>query len=83
MITGSALVIVGGLFAYDATTYAERHVDKVPESIINFQLERGGPKNLKIANHLVDDSDPSRRGCEGKQRLVIVGGGWGVSHQFH
>lgn len=79
VITGSALAVIGGLLAYDATTYADKHVDNVPDEVMHFELGRGGKKNLKIADHLVDDDDPSRRACGGKQRLVIVGGGWGVS----
>jgi len=79
VIAASALVVVGGLLAYDATTYADKHVENVPDEILHFELGRGGKKNLKIADHLVDDNDPSRRACGGKQRLVIVGGGWGVS----
>lgn len=80
VITGSALVIIGGLLAYDATTYANKHTERVPEEVMHFKLERGGKKNLKVAKHMVDDSDPRSRASGEKQRLVIVGGGWGVSN---
>lgn len=79
VITGSALVVIAGLLAYDATTYADKHVENVPDEMMHFELARGGKKKLKVANHMVDDNDPSRRASGGKQRLVIVGGGWGVS----
>ena len=41
--------------------------------------KRGGPKGLKIAEVLVDDNDGGLRDASaGKQKLVIVGGGWGA-----
>ncbi|KAK4692762.1 NADH:quinone reductase (non-electrogenic), partial [Phenoliferia sp. Uapishka_3] len=41
---------------------------------------RGGPKNLKIAQVLVDDFDERCKDSSTpeKQKLVIVGGGWGA-----
>jgi NADH dehydrogenase len=43
--------------------------------------ERGGKKNLKVATVLMDDQDERMIASsgEGKKKLVIVGGGWGVS----
>lgn len=39
---------------------------------------RGGPKNLPIAEHFVDDDDsPEKRNQKHKPKLVILGTGWG------
>ena len=42
--------------------------------------ERGGPKNLPVARaSLSDEEDEENKKLSSKPRLVIVGGGWGVS----
>lgn len=79
VIAGSFAVALAGLFAYDASTYRHKHLEKVNVSDLAVEPERGGPKQLKIARALVDDQDEGRIGSSDKQRLVIVGGGWGVS----
>jgi NADH dehydrogenase len=72
-------VLVVAFFAYDAST--NREADKlidIPVSEAALSPRRGGPKNLPIANILVDDED-----CEAmlaqkdKPKLVILGTGWG------
>lgn len=71
--------LVLAFFVYDATTYREdlTYAD-VPVSQNALEPRRGGPKNLPIAETLVDDDD-----CEGmarqkyKPKLVILGSGWG------
>jgi NADH dehydrogenase len=80
VIAASFGVALAGLFAYDASTYRHKHLDKVNVADLAVEPERGGPKQLKIARALVDDDqDEQRRSNKDKQRLVIVGGGWGVS----
>lgn len=72
-------VFVVAFFAYDASTYreADKLID-IPVSEAALSPRRGGPKNLPIANILVDDED-----CEAmlaqkdKPKLVILGTGWG------
>ena len=81
--TGGFIIASGFLvlafFIYDATTYREdlTYAD-IPVSKNALEPRRGGPKNLPIAETLVDDDD-----CEGRSRqkhkpkLVILGSGWG------
>lgn len=81
--TGGFILVSGGLvlafFVYDATTYREdlSYTD-IPVSETALKPKRGGPKNLPIAEVLVDDDD-----CDAmtrqkyKPKLVILGSGWG------
>ncbi|KAI9713554.1 MAG: hypothetical protein M1820_000936 [Bogoriella megaspora] len=71
--------VVVALFIYDATTYSEEPtaVD-IPVSEFALNPRRGGPKNLPIAEHFVDDDDtPGKREQKHKPKLVILGTGWG------
>jgi NADH:ubiquinone reductase (H+-translocating) len=66
-------------FAYDATTYREEltYAD-VPVSKRALEPKRGGPKNLPIAEVLVDDDDSEEMSRQKhKPKLVILGSGWG------
>jgi NADH dehydrogenase len=46
--------------------------------MIALDPQRGGPKNLPIAEHLVDDDDsPEMHNQKHKPKLVILGTGWG------
>ncbi|TGZ84112.1 FAD/NAD(P)-binding domain-containing protein [Ascodesmis nigricans] len=82
-IFGFATLTVGGLvvalFVYDATTYkdeAEKYDIGVSEIALNPRT--GGPKNLPIAEVLVDAEDLGNlKQAAGKPRLVILGTGWG------
>ncbi|OAX83910.1 hypothetical protein ACJ72_01723 [Emergomyces africanus] len=72
-------VLVTGFFVYDATTY---HRDLVSQDIFVSELalnpRRGGPKNLPIADVMVDDDDSEiMREQKDKPKLVILGTGWG------
>lgn len=66
-------------FAYDATTYkAKTECGDVPVSEAALSPKRGGPKNLPIAEILVDDEDsPEMIEQKEKPKLVILGTGWG------
>lgn len=80
---GGFVLITGGLvvafFIYDASTYREdlSYTD-IPVSENALEPRRGGPKNLPIAEVLVDDDDcPENSGQKHKPKLVILGSGWG------
>lgn len=74
------LAIGTGIFIHDAFTYTDKHVDRVPINPLSLSPEKGGPNNLPVLNVLVDDDDDDEhRKLAKKPRLVIVGGGWGVS----
>ena len=70
--------LVVGFFVYDATTYKETYASTdIPVSETALSPRRGGPKNLPIAECLVDDDDSPRNiDQKGKPRLVILGTGW-------
>lgn len=79
--SGVAVVAIafGAFFIYDASTYSEGSVaSEIHVSPLALNPRRGGPKNLPIAEVLIDDDE-----CEeslerkNKPRLVILGGGWG------
>ena len=76
MISGGLVV---AFFLYDASTYREdlSYTD-IPVSEDALQPRRGGPKNLPIAEVLVDDDDcPENSRQKHKPKLVILGSGWG------
>lgn len=81
--TGIFIVVSGtlvvGFFVYDASTYREEANQEdtvVAEAALS--PRRGGPKNLPIAEVLVDDEDsPELREQKDKPKLVILGTGWG------
>lgn len=77
MLFGAGLV--GAFFVYDASTYRTDadNVD-IPVSQIALNPRRGGPKNLPIAEVLVDDHDCDIKvEQKDKPKLVILGTGWG------
>jgi len=76
-LVSSGLVLA--FFVYDASTYREdlSYTD-IPVSEHALQPRRGGPKNLPIAEVLVDDDDcPENSRTKHKPKLVILGSGWG------
>lgn len=80
---GGFVLVSGGFvvafFLYDASTYREdlTYTD-IPVSEQALQPRRGGPKNLPIADVLVDDDDcPENSSSKQKPKLVILGSGWG------
>ncbi|KAJ1033823.1 hypothetical protein NDA16_000033 [Ustilago loliicola] len=65
------------ILAHDALTYREAHVDKVPLHPLALEPKKGGPKNLPIlSSYPEDEQDELSKKLAGKERLVIVGGGW-------
>ncbi|KAK5947535.1 hypothetical protein PMZ80_001687 [Knufia obscura] len=71
--------LVAAFFAYDATTYHEAD-GKIAIAVSEAALspKRGGPKNLPIAEVLVDDHDTDDMEVQKyKPKLVILGTGWG------
>ncbi|KAL8723548.1 MAG: hypothetical protein Q9225_000183 [Loekoesia sp. 1 TL-2023] len=81
--TGGFILVAGGLvlafFIYDASTYREdlSYTD-IPVSTEALYPRRGGPKNLPIADILVDDDDsPENSRSKNKPKLVVLGSGWG------
>ena len=71
--------IVLAFFAYDASTYREDlSTTDIPVSLSALNPKRGGPKNLPIAEILVDDDDSKENERQkSKPKLVILGSGWG------
>mgnify|MGYP001582640007 FL=1 len=68
-----------GFFLYDASTYRENLSQRGIEiSDLALILRTGGPKNLPIAEVLMDDEDDDEMKRQmNKPRLVILRGGWG------
>jgi NADH:ubiquinone reductase (H+-translocating) len=77
IIAGGVLVIA--FFIYDASTYRkDPSTEAIPVSELALLPRRGGPKNLPIAEVLLDDDDSeAMRTQRDKPRLVILGTGWG------
>ena len=77
IVASGALVVA--FFAYDASTYREPDkLSDIPVSEAALSPTRGGPKNLPIADVLIDDEDcPEMAAQSEKPRLVILGTGWG------
>jgi NADH dehydrogenase len=75
-VTGSVVV---AFFLYDASTYKrDPAIEDIAISEIALKPRIGGPKNLPIAEHLVDDDDsPQKKSQKHKPKLVILGTGWG------
>jgi hypothetical protein len=70
---GAATILANLNHKYAEAENNEQEVNKkYPKA-----LKRGGPKNLQIADHLIDEIDAGV--FDNKPRLVILGSGWGVS----
>lgn len=80
---GSTIAVLGiavtGFFIYDASTYKEAADNgDITVHELALQPRRGGPKNLPIADVLIDDNDNNGKSATAKKpKLVILGGGWG------
>jgi NADH dehydrogenase len=77
-VIGSGICVLA-FFVYDASTYREDpSTEDIPVSELALHPRRGGPKNLPIAEILVDDEDSDEmRAQREKPKLVILGTGWG------
>ncbi|EIW68421.1 hypothetical protein TREMEDRAFT_71992 [Tremella mesenterica DSM 1558] len=72
-------VVVTVILLHDATTYSERHVDRVPCNPLSLHPRTGGKKNLPIVEvNLDDEEDDAKRAMKDKPKLVVIGGGWGA-----
>lgn len=77
-IAGTGIAVIA-FFAYDASTYRE-DVSGTDCAVSELALNprRGGPKNLPIAEVLLDDEATDEfRAQKDKPKLVILGTGWG------
>lgn len=80
---GTFVAVSGGLivafFIYDASTYHETPIEvDIPVSELALNPRRGGPKNLPILEHYIDDNEcESLKAQRDKPKLVILGTGWG------
>ncbi|KKY13033.1 putative nadh-ubiquinone oxidoreductase 64 kda [Diplodia seriata] len=76
-LVGGSIVVA--FFIFDATTYKEGPFNEdIHVSELALFPRKGGPKNLPIAEHLVDDDDsPDKKEQKHKPKLVILGTGWG------
>ncbi|KAF2672164.1 FAD/NAD(P)-binding domain-containing protein [Microthyrium microscopicum] len=79
VVAGGIGSLVIAFFIYDATTYREQPlIEAVPISSLALNPRRGGPKNLLIVEHFVDDDDcETKRNSKHKPKLVVLGTGWG------
>lgn len=80
---GSTVVVLSlgvvAFFLYDASTYKEGADSRdIDVSQIALSPRVGGPKNLPIAEVLIDDDEcEEAKAQKDKPKLVILGGGWG------
>lgn len=76
---GTAIFVVS-FFIYDASTYKEApSIEAVPISSLALNPRIGGPQNLPIVEHFVDDDDSEcKKSAKHKPKLVILGTGWGA-----
>lgn len=65
------------MLAHDALTYSDDKPTNVRVSPLALNPPIGGPKSLPILVSLIDDDMELEKGKK-KERLVIVGGGWGT-----
>lgn len=73
-------LIVGVILVHDSFTYSERHVERVPTNPLSLNPRRGGKKTLPILEVNLDEEESEvKKNMTSKPKLVIVGGGWGVS----
>lgn len=73
-------VILGAILLHDSFTYSDQHISGVPTNPLALHPRKGGPKNLPIVDtDLSAEEDDTARKLASKPKLVIVGGGWGVS----
>lgn len=73
-------VLTGAILVHDSLTYGSNKVGKVDVHPLALKPEKGGRKNLPILAHDIQELEEGHGGeRKEKPKLVIVGGGWGVS----
>jgi NADH:ubiquinone reductase (H+-translocating) len=77
-VGGIGLFIIG-FFLYDASTYGETPIiEPIHMSSLALNPRLGGPKNLPVIEHFIDDDDSDHKKMAKHQpKLVILGTGWG------
>ena len=80
IFVGGLGIFIVGFFIYDASTYRETPgIEPVPISSLALNPRRGGPKNLPIVEHFVDDDDcEHKKAQKHKPKVLILGTGWGA-----
>lgn len=71
-------LLIGIVLLHDMSTYTPHRDGHIECSPLSLHPRRGGPKNLPIIESNLDDNE-EKGGMKNKPRLVIIGGGWGVS----
>ncbi|CAB4409646.1 unnamed protein product [Rhizophagus irregularis] len=74
VIASSLIIGATTIFAILNHKHAEAENNKQESKKFPSSLKRGGPKNLLVADHLIDEDDSDIN----KPRLVILGSGWGA-----
>jgi len=66
-------------FIYDASTYKiDPEITDLEISELALNPRRGGPKNLPIIEHFIDDDESAdKKNQKHKPKLVVLGTGWG------
>lgn len=77
-VAGTGIAVIA-FFIYDATTYNEDLTSsEIPVSELALHPRRGGPKNLPIVDHFIDDDESEAcKMQKHKPKLVVLGTGWG------
>jgi len=93
VVVGGVGIFIVGFFIYDASTYRETPgTEPVHTSSLALSPRRGGPKNLPIVEHFIDDDDcEHKKAQKHKPKLLILGTGWGsvaliknlISEEYH
>jgi len=69
---------LGGVLLYDSFTYRDMHIGNVPAAPLALHPRPGGPKSLPVISDYVEGEESEAAKTLGqKERLVVVGGGWG------
>jgi hypothetical protein len=80
IFVGGVFTLIIGFFLYDASTYSELpQIEDIHTSSLALEPRIGGPKNLPIVEHFVDDDDDDcKKNSKHQPKLVILGTGWGA-----
>ena len=59
-------LVIGVILVHDASTYSDRHVDRVPINPLSLHPRRGGKKNLQIIEVNLDAEEEENLGMKDK-----------------